>query len=102
MPSNGEDKLFMRPFWWSWRATLGDFDLGSVYEIMGDERNPQVWGGNVRIQGFPFPKGAERQFEVRVTMTEASGFALFINRNPAGSPQPRTVWLRRLAAFGEC
>ena len=34
---NLSNEFFLRPFWYSFRAILGDFDIGAVYEILGDD-----------------------------------------------------------------
>ena len=33
-------EFFLRPFWYTMRAILGDFDIGEVYEILGDSHTP--------------------------------------------------------------
>jgi hypothetical protein len=41
IPQGGNmPEVFMRPFWFSFRALLGDFDLSIVYELTGDSMTP--------------------------------------------------------------
>ena len=39
--ANLSTEYFLRPFWYSFRAILGDFDISTVYEIVGDADAPQ-------------------------------------------------------------
>ena len=39
--ANLSTEYFLRPFWYSFRAILGDFDISTVYEIVGDAAAPQ-------------------------------------------------------------